>query len=64
MLVNGDLGLYLPPAPGAGPYRALDAHLQAMSIRDGRIVAIYDVANPDKLTRVPPPEPGTGPARR
>jgi RNA polymerase sigma-70 factor, ECF subfamily len=59
LLVNGDLGLYLPPIPDAGPYRALDAHLQAMSIRDGRIVAIYDLANPDKLTRVPPREPRT-----
>lgn len=54
VLVNGDLGLYLPPAEGR-PYRELTPHLQAMSIHDGRIVAIYDQCNPDKLTRLPLP---------
>lgn len=54
MLVNGDLGLYLPPSPGDEEHRPLDAHLQTMAIRDGKIWAIYDHANPDKLraTRV------------
>jgi RNA polymerase sigma-70 factor (ECF subfamily) len=55
LLVNGDLGLFLPAAAEL----RLDAHLQTMAVRDGRIVAIYDVANPDKLTRVPAAEPGT-----
>jgi RNA polymerase sigma-70 factor (ECF subfamily) len=59
LLVNGDLGLYLPPTHLPGARQPLDAHLQAMTVRDGRIVAIYDVANPDKLTRVPAAEPGT-----
>ena len=45
-LVNGDLGLVLPP--GHGP----DARVSTFSIRDGRVAAFYDVANPDKLTRV------------
>jgi RNA polymerase sigma-70 factor (ECF subfamily) len=49
VLVNGDAGFYLPPAAASGGHRALDAHVDALSIRDGRIVAIYDVANPDKL---------------
>ncbi|MQA61746.1 MAG: sigma-70 family RNA polymerase sigma factor [Actinophytocola sp.] len=49
LLVNGDLGLYLPPAPGDDDHRRLDAHLQTMTIRDGKIWAIYDQANPDKL---------------
>jgi RNA polymerase sigma-70 factor (ECF subfamily) len=53
VLVNGDPGMYVPPAPGDGEYRDLDAHLQTVTVRDGRIVAIYDIANPDKLTRVP-----------
>jgi RNA polymerase sigma-70 factor (ECF subfamily) len=52
-LVNGDLALYLPPSEATADYRALDAHLQTMAVRDGRIVAIYDMCNPDKLTRVP-----------
>ena len=45
VLVNGDLGLYLPPAPGAERFLAMDAHVQTMDIRDGKIVTIYDVAN-------------------
>ncbi|GAB3569985.1 sigma-70 family RNA polymerase sigma factor [Amycolatopsis endophytica] len=59
VLVNGDLGLYLPPSPGGEGYRDLDAHLQTMTIRDGLVVAVYDQANPDKLTRAA--EPGTRP---
>ncbi|MBB4682597.1 sigma-70 family RNA polymerase sigma factor [Amycolatopsis jiangsuensis] len=55
VLVNGDLGLWLPPMPGRGGFLALDEHVQSMSLRDGRIVAVYDVANPDKLTRVTRP---------
>lgn len=53
VLVNGDLGLYVPPAPASAGFRAMDAHVQAMALRDGKIVAIYDLANPDKLTRIP-----------
>jgi RNA polymerase sigma-70 factor (ECF subfamily) len=52
VLVNGDLGFYLPAATTGG-YPGLDAHLQSVAIRDGKVVAIYDLANPDKLTRVP-----------
>ncbi|MFC4001282.1 sigma-70 family RNA polymerase sigma factor [Prauserella oleivorans] len=52
VLVNGDLGVYLPAAPGGAGYRDLDAHVQTMAIRDGKVVAIYDQANPDKLRRV------------
>ena len=33
----------------------MDAHVQTMDIRDGKIVTIYDVANPDKLTRITRP---------
>jgi RNA polymerase sigma-70 factor (ECF subfamily) len=55
VLVNGDLGVYLAAAPATGGYRALDAHVQTMDLLDGRIVTIYDVANPDKLTRVTHP---------
>jgi RNA polymerase sigma-70 factor (ECF subfamily) len=55
VLVNGDLGLYMPPAPGAERFLAMDAHVQTIDIRDGKIVTIYDVANPDKLTRISRP---------
>ncbi|WP_115944728.1 MULTISPECIES: sigma-70 family RNA polymerase sigma factor [Amycolatopsis] len=59
LLVNGDLGFYLPPAPGGDGYRPLDAHLEMFTVREGRITAIYDQANPDKLTRLA--APGTRP---
>ncbi|WP_020416636.1 RNA polymerase sigma factor SigJ [Amycolatopsis sp. ATCC 39116] len=59
LLVNGDLGFYLPPAPGGDGYRPLDAHLETFTVRDGLITAIYDQANPDKLSRLA--EPGTRP---
>lgn len=49
LLVNGELGLYVPPAPGDGAHKPLDAHLQTLAIREGRIWAIYDHCNPEKL---------------
>ena len=53
LLVNGDLGLYLPPAPGDEDHIPLDAHVSTMVIRDGKVVAIYDQANPEKLKHLP-----------
>jgi hypothetical protein len=32
----------------------MDAHLTSFAVRDGRIEAIYDLADPDKLARVRP----------
>ena len=49
MLVNGDLASFIAPAPGDDSYRALDAHLQTFALSDGKVRAIYDQANPDKL---------------
>ncbi|WP_216216248.1 sigma-70 family RNA polymerase sigma factor [Amycolatopsis aidingensis] len=53
VLVNGDLGIHLPAASGGDGYRDLDTHVQVVSIRAGKIAAIYDMANPDKLTHLP-----------
>jgi RNA polymerase sigma-70 factor (ECF subfamily) len=53
VLVNGDLGLYVPAMPATEEYRALDTRVDAICIRDGKVVTIYDVANPDKLTALP-----------
>ena len=53
VLINGDLGLLLPDIPSDGVHRALSRRVTMLSIRDGKIVAIYDIVNPDKLTRVP-----------
>ncbi|QWF77286.1 sigma-70 family RNA polymerase sigma factor [Amycolatopsis sp. CA-230715] len=59
VLVNGDLGLYMPPNPGDDGHIALDAHVNTFAISGGRIIAIYDCANPDKLSRVPSAGTGT-----
>jgi RNA polymerase sigma-70 factor, ECF subfamily len=52
VLVNGDLGIALPDLPADGDYRELSRRVGAFAVRDGRIVAMYDIVNPDKLTRM------------
>ena len=52
-LVNGELGAYTPGAPGDGDYRPLPPRVTAMTVRDGRVVAIWDVANPEKFRGTP-----------
>ncbi|GAB7071771.1 sigma-70 family RNA polymerase sigma factor [Mycobacterium hodleri] len=53
VLVNGELGLLTTgfEADGDGP--AMQPHIQALTVRDGRVCAIWDVANPDKFTASP-----------
>ncbi|MFC5287559.1 sigma-70 family RNA polymerase sigma factor [Actinokineospora guangxiensis] len=53
VLVNGDLGMLAPEVTGE---RTLNRRVTTFTIRDGRVVAIYDIVNPDKLTRVPFPD--------
>lgn len=50
VLVNGDLGMSLPDLPGPRP---VARRVTTFAIRDGRVAAIFDIVNPDKLTRVP-----------
>ena len=52
-LVNGELGVVTTgfEADGDGP--AMQPHIQALTVRDGRVCAIWDVANPDKFTGSP-----------
>lgn len=52
VLINGDLGLSLPDIPSDGVHRALSRRVTTLSIRDGKVVAVYDIVNPDKLTHV------------
>ncbi|MBP2474053.1 RNA polymerase sigma-70 factor (ECF subfamily) [Crossiella equi] len=52
VLVNGDLG-FLARSDGDEDHQAVERRVGTLAIRDGLVVAIYDVANPDKLTRVP-----------
>jgi RNA polymerase sigma-70 factor, ECF subfamily len=53
VLVNGDLGMLVRPGR-TGDGRAVPASVSVPVIRDGRIVALYSVVNPDKLHRLPP----------
>lgn len=55
VLVNGDLGITLPDLPGEEDYRAISRRVGTFAIRDGKIVTMYDIVNPDKLTRVRTP---------
>jgi RNA polymerase sigma-70 factor (ECF subfamily) len=52
-LVNGQLGSYTPGAPADGDYPEMAARVTAMTVRDGKVCAIWDIANPDKLTASP-----------
>ncbi|HEX4705335.1 MAG TPA: sigma-70 family RNA polymerase sigma factor [Pseudonocardiaceae bacterium] len=52
VLVNGDVGVVLPAHPGDAEHRALTGRVTTLAVRDGRVVALYDLANPDKLGRV------------
>ena len=65
-LVNGELGLYNERAAMDGEWPELQPHIQALTVRDGKVCAIWDVANPDKFTASPlaqssgqPTGPGT-----
>lgn len=66
-LINGQVGSYTEGAPPADGYPELMARVTAMTVRDGKIGAIWDIANPDKFTGSPlrrsnpgqPTEPGT-----
>lgn len=53
VLVNGDLGMVLPDIPGDAEHLAMTRRVTTFAIRDGKIVAMYDIVNPDKLRHVP-----------
>ena len=52
-LVNGELGVYTAGCPAVDGYRAMSPRITAMAVRDGRVCAIWDIANPDKFTGSP-----------
>ncbi|MQA17184.1 MAG: hypothetical protein GEV09_24560 [Pseudonocardiaceae bacterium] len=50
VMVNGDLGLLIPAWPGDADHPTpLARRVACIAVRDGRLVAIYDIVNPDKL---------------
>ena len=52
-LVNGQLGTYSPGAPAVDGYAEMMPRVTAMTVRDGKVCAIWDIANPDKFTGSP-----------
>ncbi|MEE2032818.1 sigma-70 family RNA polymerase sigma factor [Rhodococcus chondri] len=55
-LVNGELGFLNPGSPGDDIHEGFPARITAVTVRDGRVWAAYDMANPAKLrgVRMPP----------
>jgi len=52
-LVNGELGAYTAGTPGGDGHRAMLPRILAITVRDGRVCALWDIANPDKFTGSP-----------
>jgi RNA polymerase sigma-70 factor, ECF subfamily len=52
VLVNGDVGIAAPDLPEEDGFLALSRRVATFAVRDGKVTAIYDIVNPDKLTKV------------
>jgi RNA polymerase sigma-70 factor (ECF subfamily) len=52
-LVNGELGAYSIGAPGSDGYPPVLPRVIAVTVRDGKVSALWDVVNPDKFTGSP-----------
>jgi RNA polymerase sigma-70 factor (ECF subfamily) len=52
-LVNGELGVYTAGCPASDGFRELLPRITAMTVRDGKVCALWDIANPDKFTGSP-----------
>ena len=52
-LVNGQLGSYTTGTPARDGYPAMTPRVTAMTVRDGKVCAVWDIANPDKFTGSP-----------
>lgn len=52
-LVNGELGIYTAGSPASDGYREMLPRITAVTVRDGKVSAFWDIANPDKFTGSP-----------
>ncbi|MBV8860859.1 MAG: sigma-70 family RNA polymerase sigma factor [Mycobacterium sp.] len=52
-LVNGELGIYTVGCPAGDGYREMQPRITAVTVRDGKVCALWDIANPDKFTGSP-----------
>lgn len=51
--INGELGTYTPGAPARDGYPQMMPRVTAVTVRDGKVCAVWDIANPDKFTGSP-----------
>ena len=51
--VNGELGIYTAGLPASDRYREMLPRITAMTVRDGKVCALWDIANPEKFTGSP-----------
>ena len=51
--VNGELGSYTTGRPAHDGFPEMLPHVVAMTVRDGKVCAVWDIANPDKFTASP-----------
>lgn len=52
-LVNGELGIYTAGCPARDGYREMMPRITALTVRDGKVCALWDIANPEKFTGSP-----------
>jgi RNA polymerase sigma-70 factor, ECF subfamily len=52
-LVNGQLGSFNPGSPALDGYPEMMPRVTAVTVRDGKVCAVWDIANPDKFTGSP-----------
>ena len=52
-LVNGELGAYTAGSPGDDGHWEMLPQILAITVRDGKVCALWDIANPDKFSGSP-----------
>ncbi|WP_374022715.1 sigma-70 family RNA polymerase sigma factor [Mycobacterium sp. HNNTM2301] len=52
-LVNGELGIYTAGLPASEGYREMLPRITALTVSDGKVCALWDIANPEKFSGSP-----------
>jgi RNA polymerase sigma-70 factor (ECF subfamily) len=52
-LINGELGAYTSGSSGDDGYQAIMPRITAVTVSDGKVSALWDIANPEKFTGSP-----------
>jgi RNA polymerase sigma-70 factor (ECF subfamily) len=50
---NGELAIYPAGCPASDGYREMAPRITAVTVRDGKVSALWDIANPEKFTGSP-----------